>query len=502
MKMIMAWLTVSLGALGAEVPSLQLDLGNGVKMELIRVEPGTFTEGSPESEAGRGADETQRTITISQPYYLARFPVTYRQWEAFAKDSSYKTEAEKGQSGGYGWDGTALRQAKEYTWRFPGFAQAETHPVTLVTWFDAQEYLKWLSRKTGRVCKLPSEAQWEYACRAGSSTAWPTGDDELAANVWSWNSGNAAGRTYPVGKKQANAWGFQDMGGQVWEWCQDWYAPYEAGPATDPLQTNDKLSDKPRRVLRGGSFIKSANFARSAARYRNDPRSRNADNGFRVMVLVTDQAAAPVHQDVAPQTSDVPSVPAEMQGRALDFPPIHESFPPQIHRSRGFGFFPILIGVGVILILIVKFLKRKAYTTTKVGNQTMPLIPSATRLTVQLGNDGFWVKGNLRGGSAFVWKCVVNGEVREGTATYEPGPDGMLIYTGARPDRAEAWPADQGYGSSSDTYPNQEREENFTRGAAMGMMYDRLHRDSDHSSPPPLPRSSYGSSRSSFPSAY
>jgi len=102
MKMIMAWLTVSLGALGAEVPNLQLDLGNGVKMELIRVEPGTFTEGSPETEAGRGADETQRAITISQPYYLARFPVTYRQWEAFAKDGNYKTEAEKGQSGGYG----------------------------------------------------------------------------------------------------------------------------------------------------------------------------------------------------------------------------------------------------------------------------------------------------------------------------------------------------------------------------------------------------------------
>jgi len=150
----------------------------------------------------------------------------------------------------------------------------------------------------------------------------------------------------------------------------------------------------------------------------------------------------------------------------------------------------------------VKFLRRMAYTS-KSGNQTMPLIPSATRLTVQLGNDGFWVKGNLRAGSAFAWKCVVNGEVREGSTTYEPGPDGMLIYTGVRPDRAEAWPVDQGYGISPDTYPNQEREENFTRGAAMGMMYDRLNRDNDRSSPPPLPRSSsYGSSRSSFPSAY
>ena len=291
---LLSFFCFSVAARAAD-PTLSLPLDKGLNLDLILVSKGVFQQGSPKSEYKRGADENQREVTLTRDFYLGKYPVTCAQFDAFVSATQYRTEAEVGSSGGYGWDGKALKQDARFTWRSPGFDQKDDSPVTLVTYADATAFCDWLTRKTGRKFTLPTEAQWEYACRAGNTNAWHNGDDPARVSEIAWYKPFATNTTHPVGSLKPNAWGFH-MSGNVYEWCGDWYAPYPAGPARDPEQTDMNLSDKPRRVLRGGSWNRDVQYTRSAARYRNAPGSRNADNGFRVMTVLVPppEKAAPV----------------------------------------------------------------------------------------------------------------------------------------------------------------------------------------------------------------
>ena len=269
------------GATGllAAAPGLSIALTNGQAVELVRITAGQFMMGSPTNEPGRNPDEFQHRVRLKRDYLIGREPVTVGQFEAFTRDTGYRTEAERGPSGGFGWNGQELVQRKEFTWRNPGFPQTATHPVVMVTWDDARAFCSWVSRKAGRACRLPSEAEWEFACRSGSTGAFPSG----AADEIAWHLGNSGGSTHPVGGKRANLWGLHDMAGNVFEWCSDWHAPYASAAVVDPAGPASAV-DTPRRVLRGGSWLRDAKFCRSAARYRNSPLARNGDNGFRVVV--------------------------------------------------------------------------------------------------------------------------------------------------------------------------------------------------------------------------
>lgn len=474
---------------------LTLDLGGGVKMELMPVSPGKFLQGSPEAEAGRNADEAQHEVTLTRPFHMGVTPVTRAQWERFILETRYKTEAEDGKSGGYGWDGTKLTQRPEFTWRNPGFAQDGSHPVTLVTWEDTRQFLQWLGRRTNRVCVLPTEAQWEYACRAGTTTPWPTGSDAAAADAWAWHKGNAGGGTHPVGQKRANAWGLQDMGGQVWEWCQDWYAPYPAVPQRDPLQTNDRLSDKPRRVLRGGSFLKDAAGTRSATRYRNDAKSRNADNGFRVVILTpppSPTAPKPATPSGAGTTPPVPSAPAvPMVERPDSTPPVSapaapasqpvRSAPEQhtsaSERSSGGSFLRWLLAIPIIAILwklFRKFTGGGAAAGGGYGGATALNEPVDRGPRTRLTGDGFWITCGLPEGTLLRWQCRTADGPLTGEVAYAPGPDGMFIFTGAKPLEAFAWEGEAAHVPPPLPDNLNPPGPGFRMGVAGGMLHEHL----------------------------
>lgn len=447
-----AFAAASLAALAQETT---LPLGGGIDLTVVRIEAGSFQQGSPDGEAGRGADETRRPVTLTRPFYLGKSPVTRGQFARFAAETNFRTEAEKGNSGGFGYENGKLVQNKKYTWRTPGFEQTDNDPVVIVTWQDAQAFLTWLSRKTGSKFELPSEAQWEYASRAGTETPYAAGTtaDEVA-----WHKGNAGLRTHPVGEKAANAWGLTDMLGNVWEWCSDWYAPYAPGAQTDPVQTNSNLSDKPRRVLRGGSWLKDPSGVRVAARFRNDPQSRNPDNGFRVMTYALDVTAAleRLSAPPAPAAPAPPAVSLQAQDTAPAHEPSHQTHQPSMpsHRSssgnevkvlsKAYGFLGCSCIAFVVLLFFIRRIFRGGGSTGstpsfEIPRAGAPPIPprqggGGTAPRSRIVDDGFWVEGgNLPAGTPIKCRYVVGGATREGDLVYEARPGGQFVYTGQRP---------------------------------------------------------------------
>jgi len=223
---------------------LTLDLGGGVTMELVLIRPGKFTT---------GAGEYGREVTISKPFYMGVTEVTQAQYQAIMGPN-------------------------------PSEFKGATNPVEMVSWNDAAEFCKKLSEKTRQPVRLPTEAEWEYACRAGTRTAYSFGDDASALGEYAWHGGNSEGKPHPVGQKKPNAWGLYDMHGNVWEWCADWYGGYPKGPATDPSGP----ASGGARVLRGGSWYRGGSGAfRCACRGGyGGPAHRGDRGGFRCAITL------------------------------------------------------------------------------------------------------------------------------------------------------------------------------------------------------------------------
>ena len=261
-------------AVRADARGLTVDLGQGVSFEMLRVEPGEFAIGSPLAEKGRDGDENVHRVRITKPFYLGSCEVTQEVWRrVFQSDiPTYKSR----------WPGILSYPAAN-----PSKFSGKGYPVNNVCWIDCREFLDRLNALVpGGGFRLPTEAEWEYACRAGTKTAFSFGDDPAALGNYAWYKGNSKGKPHVVGTKLPNPWGFFDMDGNVWEWCQDKYdGPYSFGPAdvidNYALQPAD-LGDL-KQAIRGGSCFFDAPYCRSANRCGSDPWHRDDDNGLRLV---------------------------------------------------------------------------------------------------------------------------------------------------------------------------------------------------------------------------
>ena len=224
---------------------------NSIDMRFVMCHGGDFLMGDAEGVA----DETPHRITLSQPFFIGAFPVTYGQWCRVMEEK-------------------------------PDPQRDKNTPVIRVTWNDAIEFCRRLTRfpqelDAGRTYRLPSEAEWEYACRAGSTTTYPWGNDRQEIADHCWYVANAGGRPQQVGQKAVNQWGLSDMLGNVWEWCSDWYAEdfYLCSPPVDPVGPDAGLC----RVIRGGSWGDSAGYCRPACRGKEPPENLGSGIGLRVV---------------------------------------------------------------------------------------------------------------------------------------------------------------------------------------------------------------------------
>jgi len=241
--------------------------------EMLVVPAGSFMMGSPESEEGHSALESpQHEVAIPQPFAVGRFPVTFVEWDAAQADPDWQQV-------------TGLEPRTPYD---QGWGRG-SRPVIAVSWKDAQAYAKWLSEKTGKAYRLLSEAGWEYAARAGTTSRYWFGDDDRELGEHAWFGDNSGGETHPVGEKTANPWGLHDMHGNVREWVEDcWNGSYANKP--DSLRASGEAwtaGGRDRRVLRGGSWSNFSIRLRSAFRYWSNREDRLDDVGFRLARTLT-----------------------------------------------------------------------------------------------------------------------------------------------------------------------------------------------------------------------
>jgi formylglycine-generating enzyme required for sulfatase activity len=223
----------------------------------VLIAPGTFAMGSPEYETGRSSDETMHEVTLTKGFYMQKTPVTQGQWEAVMGNNPASFS-----------DG------------------GDDCPVESISWNECQEFIRRLNAGKAGIYRLPTEAEWEYACRAGSSTPFCSGEiselycahDPLLSEV-GWYCGNSGRKSRLVAQKSPNVWGLYDMHGNVSEWCQDWYGEYGSDSQTDPCGPKSGSA----KVIRGGSWFGNAKNCRSASRFYWPPNSRSEFIGLRLV---------------------------------------------------------------------------------------------------------------------------------------------------------------------------------------------------------------------------
>jgi len=227
-------------------------------MKLLLIPAGTFLMGSPASEKYSYDYATQHQVTLTKPFYMGRTEVTQGQWKKVMGTEPWKGEGD--------------------------VQEGDDYPAVYVSWDDAVEFCKKLSAMEGKVYRLPTEAEWEYACRGGTKTAFSFGDDEAELGKYAWFDGNAwdidEKYAHRVAQKLANPFGLHDMHGNVWEWCSDWDGDYPSTPLTDPRGPGSGSS----RVLRGGSWNNGPYFVRCASRNDYAPEYRFNSVGFRLVL--------------------------------------------------------------------------------------------------------------------------------------------------------------------------------------------------------------------------
>jgi formylglycine-generating enzyme required for sulfatase activity len=226
-----------------------VEITNSLGMKLNLIPPGEFMMGSPESELGRDGNETQHLVRITKPFYLSVHEVTQQQYEkVMGKNPSKSKGANK--------------------------------PVETVNWNDAVDFCHKLTKQEGDQYRSPTEAEWEYACRAGTTTTYSFGDDVSQLGEYAWHKDNWKDIMHPVGGLKPNAWDLFDMHGNVWEWCQDWHGPYKSlQVVSDPTGA---ASGDYGRVLRGGAFSTQPVYVRAANRNNDPPAGRYPNLGFRL----------------------------------------------------------------------------------------------------------------------------------------------------------------------------------------------------------------------------
>jgi formylglycine-generating enzyme required for sulfatase activity len=276
-----------------QLSKAQKEITNSLGMRFIRIRPGQFLMGSPTNEPGRSSDESLHRVRLTRPFYIQSTEVTVGQFKQFVKATGYKTEAEKSggcwtTGGGGGWN-----QKPGTYWEKPGTAPIDSNfPAMCVTWNDAGAFARWLSRKEGRTYRLPTEAQWEYACRAKISTPFSSGrclsSDEAnyARTGFAYQKCTTVfrknrGRPVKAGQLAPNPWGLYNIHGNVSEWCLDWYGLYPKGNVTNPTGPNSGSE----RVMRGGHWQADAAGCRSAKRRRFPPSLASDAVGFRLVMV-------------------------------------------------------------------------------------------------------------------------------------------------------------------------------------------------------------------------
>ena len=247
------------GGAGGAKANVTIELGDGVVMEFVLIPAGSFQMGSDEN-SGDGDESPIHPVTLTQPYYLGRYEVTQAQWEKIMGNNPSKFRGDK-------------------------------LPVESVSWNDCQQFLAKLQQKVGRKFALPTEAQWEFACRSGTTTPWSFGPQADSAVDFAWIGENSGASPHPVGQKKPNAWGLYDMHGNVWEWCADWYNKHAYSNNADKDPSGPASGEN--RISRGGAWGDNPDGVRSAVRNCNGPDGANQGLGLRCVLLIESVAPPP-----------------------------------------------------------------------------------------------------------------------------------------------------------------------------------------------------------------